>query len=326
MKFASIPDGSRDGGLVIVSRDLRLAVSAASIAESLREALERWHEVEARLQSLSDALNAGQAQGAQGFDAWRASAPLPRSPQWCESAAFLNLGRLMQKALDTPPIPRFDAVPVMARGASDHFLGPHADVQLPDEAHCIDFEGGFGVVVDDVRVGCSAAYALSRIRLVVQTSTWNLRALAMHEMNTGLGLLQSRPATSFAPVAVTPDELGPAWQNGRVHLALHVAWNGQRFGKPHGREMHFDFGELVAHAARTRPLLAASIIGSGVVSNGARGVGAACILERRFVEMLDQGKAQTGYMRFGDRVRMVARDAEVGAPFGAIDQRVVKAG
>jgi len=216
-----------------------------------------------------------------------------------------------------------DTVPVMARGASDDFLGPFDEVQLPDEAHGIDFEGGFAVAVDEVPMGCDALTAQRHIKLLLQYNTWSLRALSLHEANTGHGLLQARPATSFAPLASTPDELGSCWHNGRVHLALHVAWNGQRFGKPHGSEMQFSFGDLVAHAARTRRLSAGTLIGAGPVSNVARSAGAACIAERRLVEMVDRGAARTGFMLFGDRVRMVARDPSVGAPFGAIDQRVV---
>jgi fumarylacetoacetate (FAA) hydrolase len=212
----------------------------------------------------------------------------------------------------------------MSRGASDHLLGPFDDVALPAEAHGIDFEGGFAVVVDDVPMGCAPQQALRHVKLLMQYNAWSLRALGLHEINTGHGLVQSKPATSFAPLAVTPDELGSAWHNGRIHMALHVAWNGQRFGKPHGGEMHFGFGDLIAHAAHTRRLSAGTIIGAGPVSNTSRGVGSACIAERRLIEMLDRGAARTGFMLFGDRVRMVARDTSVGAPFGATDQRVVQ--
>jgi len=213
----------------------------------------------------------------------------------------------MEKAFNTPPIPDFDTVPVMYQGASDDFLGPFDDVPMPDEAQGIDFEGEYGVIVDEVPMGCSPAAALARVRLVVQLNDWSLRALGPHEMRTGFGFLQAKPSTAFAPLAVTPEELGDAWQGGRVRMPLHVQWNGQRFGEPNGREMNFDFGRLVAHAARTRRLSAGTVVGSGTVSNVARSAGSACIAERRVIEMIDEGAARTPFMRYGDRVRIVDR-------------------
>jgi len=213
----------------------------------------------------------------------------------------------------------------MYQGASDDFLGPHDDVPLPDEAHGIDFEGEFGVICGAVPMGVSAADALGCVRLVVQLNDWSLRALGPHEMKTGFGFLQAKPSTAFAPVAVTPDELGDAWQHGRVAMPLHVQWNGERFGEPDGCEMNFHFGQLVAHAARTRRLAAGTIVGSGTVSNVARAAGSACIAERRVIEKIDAGAIRTGFMRFGDRVRMQARYADGReGPFGVIEQRVVR--
>jgi fumarylacetoacetate (FAA) hydrolase len=325
MKFATLPDGGRDGRLLLVSRDLRHAVDAAPVAATLLDVLERWDEVAPSLYTRYEILNAGREPAAFSFDPAACAAPLPRSPQWCDASAFLNHGRLMEQAFNTPPIPEFDTVPVMYQGASDDFLGPASDVPLPDEADGIDFEGEFGVVVGRVPMGVSAAQALTHVRLVVQLNDWSLRAFGPREMRSGFGFLQAKPSTSFAPVAITPDELGNDWRDGRVHLSLHVEWNGGWFGHPHGREMNFGFGELIAHAARTRSLSAGSIVGSGTVSNADRRAGSACIAERRVIEMIDQGGAQTGFMRFGDRVRMTARDDEGGAPFGAIDQRVVYA-
>jgi fumarylacetoacetate (FAA) hydrolase len=325
MKLATLKDGSRDGRLVVVSRDLRHATDATAIAPSLIHALEHWSEVQPALQALADGLEAGTAPGRVAFDARQACAPLPRAPQWLDASAFLNHGRLMERAFNTPPIPLFDTVPVMYQGASDDFLGPHDDSPLPDEAHGIDFEGEFGVVVGEVPMGASPAEALACVRLVVQINDWSLRALGPHEMKTGFGFLQAKPSTAFAPVALTPDELGEAWREGRVHLPLHVQWNGARFGEPEGGEMNFSFGELIAHAARTRRLRAGTVIGSGTVSNVSRAAGSACIAERRVIEMIDHGKASTAFMRFGDRVRMAATDAEGGAPFGVIDQRVIDA-
>lgn len=325
MKFATLKDGTLDGRLVLVSRDGQTAVAVPLIAPTLIDALQRWDAVRLPLQDMYDALNAGAAEGAFGFDTAACAAPLPRSPQWLDGSAFLNHGRLMEQAFNTPPIPDFDTVPVMYQGASDDFLGAHDDVPLPDEAHGIDFEGEYGVVCSAVPMGVSPEAALGCIRLVVQLNDWSLRALGPHEMKTGFGFLQAKPSTAFAPVAVTPDELGDAWQHGRVAMPLHVQWNGERFGEPNGREMNFHFGQLVAHAARTRRLSAGTIVGSGTVSNVSRAAGSACIAERRVIEKIDEGAIRTGFMRFADRVRMQAMFADGReGPFGVIEQRVVR--
>ncbi|MBT9552350.1 MAG: fumarylacetoacetate hydrolase family protein [Hydrogenophaga sp.] len=326
MKFATLRDGSLDGQLLLVSRDGQRAVRAGAVAPSLIEALQRWDEVQAPLSDLCAALNAGSAPGAFDFDPAACTAPLPRAPQWLDGSAFLNHGRLMEQAFNTPAIPLFDSVPVMYQGASDDFLGPHDDVPLPTEADGIDFEGEFGVVTGPVPMGASPEAALACVRLVVQVNDWSLRALGPHEMKTGFGFLQAKPSTAFAPVAVTPDELGSAWRDGRVQMHLHLRWNGERFGEPHGGEMNFHFGQLIAHAARSRRLTAGTIVGSGTVSNVARSAGSACIAERRVIEKIDQGEIRTGFMKFGDRVRLQAcfEDGQAG-PFGVIDQRVVPA-
>jgi fumarylacetoacetate (FAA) hydrolase len=324
MKLATYRDGSPDGRLLVVSRDLRRAVDAGTIATNLLMALERWSSAAPALQRLSDMLNEGSAAGSFAFEPSRCMAPLPRTFQWCDASAFLNHGRLMERAFNTPPIPDFETIPVMYQGASDDFLGPHDTVPLPDEALGIDFEGEFGVVVDRVPMGATPAQALSAVRLVVQLNDWSLRALGPREMKSGFGFLQAKPSTSFAPVAVTPDELGDAGRDGRVHLDLHVEWNGQPFGHPNGREMNFGFGELVAHAARTRRLGAGTIVGSGTVSNADRAAGSACIAERRVIEIIEHGEPRTGFMHFGDRVRMCARRADGDAPFGTIEQVVVR--
>ena len=326
MKFATLKNGTLDGGLVLVSRDGRRALAVPQIAGSLLDALQRWPEVDGRLQERYDALNRGAADGSFVFDAAACAAPLPRSPQWLDGSAFLNHGRLMEQAFNTPPIPDFDTVPVMYQGASDDFLGPQDDVPLPAEADGIDFEGEFGVVCGPVPMAASPDVALDCVRLVVQINDWSLRALGPHEMKTGFGFLQAKPSTAFAPIAVTPDDLGDAWCDGRVQMRLHVQWNGERFGEPHGGEMNFSFGELVAHAARTRRLTAGCIVGSGTVSNRSRQAGSACIAERRVIEKIDLGAIRTGFMRFGDRVRMQARfDDGSDGPFGVVEQQVVPA-
>ncbi|KJJ96184.1 fumarylacetoacetate hydrolase [Burkholderiaceae bacterium 26] len=326
MKFATLPGEGTDGRLVLVSRDLQRAVDATPIAATLIDALERWEDVAPKLQARYDDLNAGRIADARAFDAAACLAPLPRSPQWCDGSAFLNHGRLMERAFNTPPIPDFATIPVMYQGASDDFLSPTQDVPLPSEADGIDFEGEFGVVVGRIPMGVSATQALDHIRLLVQINDWSLRAFGPREMKTGFGFLQAKPSTSFAPVAITPDELGGNWRDGRVQLRLHIEWNGHWFGHPCGSEMNFSFGDLIAHAARTRQLSAGTIIGSGTVSNVSRTAGSACIAERRVIEIIDEGEAKTGFMRFGDQVRMMARDAEGEMPFGIIEQRVVQAG
>lgn len=323
MKFATLKDDTLDGCLVLVSQDGTRAVATSAIVPSLINALQHWDAVAPSLQTLFDALNAGTAVNSFAFDPAACAAPLPRAPQWLDASAFLNHGRLMERAFNTPPIPGFDTVPVMYQGASDDFLGPHDDVPLPDEAQGIDFEGEFGVVCGPVPMGVTPEAALGCIRLVMQINDWSLRALGPHEMKTGFGFLRAKPSTSFAPLAITPDELGHAWRNGRVHLPLSVEWNGVRFGEPHGREMNFGFGELISHAASTRRLSAGTIIGSGTVSNADRAAGSACIAERRVIEMIDTGAAKTSFMRFGDVVRMRAMAPDGDMPFGEIRQRVV---
>jgi fumarylacetoacetate (FAA) hydrolase len=323
MKLATLNNGTRDGQLVVVSRDLQRA-ALAPIA-TLREAIETWATSEPRLQLLFQALQDGTAAGAFAFDPALAMAPLPRAYQWCDGSAFLNHGTLMQKAFHLEPIDGVEQTPLMYQGAGDDFLGARQDIALPSIAQGIDFEGEFGVLVDDVPLGCSAEQALGHIKLVLQINDVSLRALAPREMKTGFGFLQAKPSSAFAPVAVTPDELGEAWQDGRVQLPLNIHWNEQWFGHPHGGEMNFSFGQLIAHAAFTRRLGAGTIVGSGTVSNRQRSAGSACIAERRAIEMIEQGAAQTAFMQFGDRVRMEVFDAAGQSVFGAIDQRVVQA-
>ena len=326
MKFATLADGSLDGSLIIVSRDLTRAVQAQPIAADLLSALQSWDDVAPQLQLRYEALNAGDLSDDFAFDEVVCAAPLPRSPQWLDGSAFLNHGRLMDKAFDTPPIADFDTIPVMYQGASDDFLGAVADVPFPNEADGIDFEGEFGVIVGPVPIGATPDVGLDAVRLIVQLNDWSLRALGPREMKSGFGFLQAKPSTAFAPVAVTPDELGDAWVRGRVLLDLRVELNGTWFGNANGAEMAFGFGELIAHAARSRRLTAGTIVGSGTVSNADRAVGSSCISERRVIEIIDTGAARTPFMRFGDRVRMQALHANGGAgPFGCIDQRVVAA-
>ncbi len=324
MKLATLKNGSKDGRLVVVSRDLTRALDATAVAPSLLAAIEGWTMSAPRLQALYDRLNGGDAKDAFNFDAGHAAAPLPRAPQWCDGSAFLNHGSLMQKAFNLPPIPDVERIPLMYQGGSDDMLGACDDIPLPDEAHGIDFEGEFGVIVDDVPMGCPSSLAGDRILLLVQINDVSLRAFAPREMRTGFGFFLAKPSSSFAPVAVTTDEIGEAWRDRRVHLDLQIDYNGGPFGNLNGGEMHFGFDQLIAHAATTRRLSAGTIIGSGTVSNAGGKNGSACIAERRAIEAIELGSAKTAFMKFGDRVRMEAR-WQGQSVFGAIDQRVVRA-
>jgi fumarylacetoacetate (FAA) hydrolase len=326
MKFASLRCEDPDGRLLLVSRDATRALDASMVVPNLLTALQRWDDVAPTLQGLSDRLNDGSYPATFAFDAHACGAPLPRSYQWCDASAFLQHGRLMEQAFNTPPIADFDTVPVMYQGASDDFLGARDTVPLPDESLGIDFEGEFGVVLASVPMGASPVAAQERIRLLVQINDWSLRALGPREMKSGFGFLQAKPSTSFAPLAITPDELGDNWRDGRVQLNLEVHLNDVPFGRPHGGEMNFSFGQLIAHAARTRKLSAGTVIGSGTVSNQSREAGSACISERRVIEIIERGEPRTPFMRFGDQVRMAATDTHGVRPFGIIDQRVVRAG
>lgn len=325
MKLATYRDGSRDGQLWIVSRDLRLAVPAVGIAATMMAALEGWDAAAPALQDLSDRLNAGSEPLATPFDPHRCMAPLPRAPQWLDSSAFLNHGRLMDRAFGTPPIPDFETIPLVYQGASDDLRGGREGVEFPDDDLMIDMEGEFGIVLGDVPMGTPPPDALDHVRLLVQINDWSLRALGPGEMRRGFGWVQAKPSTSFAPLAITPDELGPHWKDGRVGLPLHVAINGREVGHADGGEMHFSFADIIAHCARTRRLSAGTLIGSGTVSNAARAAGSSCISEIRVIELLDRGEPQTPFLTWGDRVSMEARLPDGTTPFGAIDQQVVRA-
>ena len=326
MKLATLPDGTPDGRLVLVSPDMSQCAPVGALAPNLQSALERWSEVEPALRELQAALDAGCSTQAEPFDVANALAPLPRAWQWLDGSAFQAHGDLMSTVFKLDKL-SYDERPLMYQGLSDRFLSPTADVPLPSEADGIDFEGEFGVITDAVPMGATREEALRHVRLVVLINDWSLRRLAPIEMKTGFGWIHAKPASSLAPIAVTPDELGNGWLDARCQMRLEVDWNGRRFGAPHAGAMAFGFDQLVAHAAYSRDLVAGTVIGSGTISNDDyRVVGSACIAERRAIEMLDEGASRTPYMSFGDRVRLQAR-CEDGrnAPFGVIDQRVVRA-
>lgn len=321
MRLATRSEGSPDGELLVVSADGTRCLSAGPRWPNLLAAITRWNLAEPALRALDARLAAGEG---VALDANELRAPFPRTWQWLDGSAFSVHADLMQVAFATKPIET--ERPLMYQGMSDCFYGPTDPVPFPDITHGIDFEGEFAVVVDAVPMGTTAQQALSHIKLIVQVNDWSLRALAVPEMKTGFGWILAKPACSMAPFAVTPDELGEHWRDGRVCLDLAIEWNGKPFGRANGREMSWSFAELVAHAATTRNLVAGTIIGSGTVANKAYAeVGSSCISERRAIEIIANGSAQTPFMSFGDRVRMEARLPDGRAPFGAMDQQVVQA-
>ena len=319
MKLATLSEGGRDGTLVVVSADAQRYLPVGAHAATMQIALEQWPRIEPMLREQFAKLNNGAGELLAGK---KLAAPLPRAWQWLDGSAFRSHGELMEKLFGTEPLPVNP--PLMYQGMSHQFLSGTDDVPLPREADGIDFEGEFGVIVDEVPMGTSAADAMAHIKLIVQINDWSLRALAGPEMKTGFGWVRAKPACSVAPFAVTPDELATHWRDGRVHLNLNVAWNGNHFGNAHGGAMGHGFHELIEHAASTRMLCAGTLIGSGTVSNpNYREVGSSCIAERRAIELLDTGAATTPFMCFGDRVRMHAQLPDGQPLFGEINQRVV---
>jgi fumarylacetoacetate (FAA) hydrolase len=326
VKLATLRNGTPDGQLIVVSRDLALGVAADAIAPNLLTALADWSRVSPSLEAFYVALNAGRAKVAFKLDTTQLHAPLPRAWQWLDGSSFMSHGDLMEKVFNLQPIEGKHQYPLMYQGAGDDFLGCNDDMPFPNEADGIDFEGEVGVILDRVPLGLPADRALEHVKLITLINDASLRKLAPREMKTGFGWVQAKPSCSFAPVAVTPDELGGAWRDGRVHLPLQVQWNGREFGRPAAGKMHFGFHQLIAHAAATRKLSAGTVIGSGTVSNDEyRQVGSACIAERRGIETVDTGKPVTEYMKFGDRVRIEMLDGAGRSIFGAIDHRVVEA-
>jgi fumarylacetoacetate (FAA) hydrolase len=318
VRLATVRDGSPDGTLIVVSDDAARFLPAGT---SLIAAMTDWTGIEPVLRELASRLGAG---AGDPLEHTLLGAPLPRSWQWLDGSAFSQHGELMQIAFNQPPIET--ERPLMYQGMSDRFYGPGDPVPFAREADGIDFEGEFGVIVDAVPMGIAPRDAAHHIRLIVQINDWSLRTIAPVEMKTGFGWVQAKPACSVAPFAVTPDELGADWRDGRVCSDLLIEWNDNRFGLVKGDQMAFSFPELVAHAAHTRDLVAGTMIGSGTVSNREYAVrGSACISERRAIEIIEHGLALTAFMRFGDKVRMEGRSSDGRTPFGAIDQVVAKA-
>ncbi len=324
MKLASYKDGSRDGQLVVVSRDLGTAHYATGIATRMQQLLDDWNFLSPQLEDLSAALNHGKARHAFPFDPKMCMAPLPRATQWVDGSAYINHVELVRKARGADMPESFYADPLMYQGGSDDFLGPCDDIVVPSEKMGIDFESEVAVVTGDVPMGASDEQALAGVRLVMLANDVSLRNLIPAELAKGFGFLQSKPATGFSPVAVTPDELGAAWQGGRVHLALQSTWNGKRVGLcDAGPEMTFHFGQLIAHLCKTRRARAGTVVGSGTVSNKDWTRGYSCIAEKRAIETIEHGEARTGFMRHGDTIRIEMNGPDGQSVFGAIDQAVV---
>jgi len=329
MKLATLKDG-RDGRLVVVSRDLSHQLDASAVAATLQAALDDWINTKPRLEKLAASV---QSKG-EAFDQSACASPLPRAYQWADGSAYVNHVELVRRARGAEMPESFWTDPLMYQGGSDTFLAPRDDIPVADEAWGIDFEAEVAVITDDVPLGVSAADAGKHIQLLMLVNDVSLRGLIPGELGKGFGFFQSKPSSAFSPVAVTPDELGDAWHDNKVHLPLLSNFNDVPFGKPEaGIDMTFDFGQLIAHAAKSRPLSAGTIIGSGTVSNKLNdgpgkpisegGVGYSCIAEIRTIETIQTGSPSTSFMKYGDRIRIEMRDADDKSIFGAIDQTVV---
>lgn len=327
MKLATLKSAGRDGQLVVVSRDLARAVAVPRVAPTLQAALDDWSSIAPKLAEVAAALEQGSVEDAFAFDPAQAMAPLPRSYHWVDGSAFVNHVELVRKARGAQMPESFWTDPLVYQGGSDDFLGAREDVPLPSEEHGIDMEGEVAVVTDDVPMGTTRAAAFGHIKLLMLVNDWSLRNLIPGELAKGFGFYQSKPSTAFSPVAVTPDELGSAWSEGKVKLPLEVHVNGKLFGKPNaGVDMTFDFARLIEHITLTRNARAGTVLGSGTISNYDRSLGSACIAERRMLEQIEQGKPVTSFLKFGDTVRIEMFDGEGRSIFGAIDQKVVRAG
>ncbi|MCM2336117.1 MAG: fumarylacetoacetate hydrolase family protein [Pseudomonas sp.] len=327
MKLGSLKEGGRDGTLIVVSRDLARGVRATGIADTLQRALEDWSNAAPRLNALSDALNAGAVDGAFDLDVNALAAPLPRAYEFVDGSAYLPHVERVRRARGAEVPESFYVDPLMYQAVSAGFYGPRDPVRVPSEDYGIDLEAEVVVITDDVPMAVSVEQAAGHIQLVGLVNDVSLRNLIPNELGKGFGFLQSKPRSALSPVFVTPDELGDAWQDSKVHLALTTHINGAWFGAPEaGVDMQFNFAQLIAHAAKTRPLSAGTIVGSGTVANQDTSLGASCFAEKRTVETLETGKPVTPFMSFGDVVRIEMLDRDGRSVFGAIEQRIDRAG
>lgn len=325
MKLATKRNGTRDGSLVLVSKDLSVVTDTSSIAPTMQAALDRWSDVAPKLEALAGQLERREVPTSP-YDASALHAPLPRAYEWVDGSAYLNHVRLVRKARKADPPPTLETDPLVYQGGSGHLLGPTDDIVIRDEAWGCDFESEVAVVLGDVPMGVSAAEAGAYVRLVMLVNDVSLRNLIPDELAKGFGFFQGKPATAFSPVACTPDELGDAWREGRVHLTLKTWLNGVQVGDTHaGPEMHFSFFQLIAHLAKTRQFCAGTILGSGTVSNEDRARGISCLAERRMIETIETGGPKTPFLKHGDRVEIDMAGPTGASLFGRIDQRVRKA-
>lgn len=334
MKLATLKTETRDGQLIVVSRDLSQYANATDVALTLQAALDNWSDCKPKLEAISVQLNSGTFASASTFDETKCASPLPRAYQWADGSAYVNHVELVRKARNAEMPATFWTDPLMYQGGSDTFLNPHDDIVIEKEEWGVDFEGEVAVITGDVPMGATPAQAIKEIRLLMLVNDVSLRGLIPGELGKGFGFFQAKPSSAFSPICVTPDELANRWEDGKVDLPLIVEYNGKPFGRVEaGQDMTFNFGQLIAHAARTRPLGAGAIVGSGTVSNkldggpgkpvSEGGRGYACIAEIRMIETIDSGKPETAFMSFGDTVRIEMKDIDGQSIFGAIDQKFV---
>ncbi|EKO3790712.1 fumarylacetoacetate hydrolase family protein [Vibrio metschnikovii] len=337
MKLATLKNDTRDGQLVVVSRDLQRCVVVDHLASTLQQALDNWQKVEGPLQEISQALNAGQLTHTVPFAEHHCASPLPRAFQWADGSAYVNHVQLVRRARGAELPESFWTDPLMYQGGSDSFLGPHEPIPLVDPQWGLDFEAEVAVITDDVPMGITAEQAGQHIRLIMLVNDVSLRGLIPNELAKGFGFFQSKPSSAFSPVAVTPDELNDAWDGAKLSLPLLSTFNGQLFGCPNaGIDMTFDFPQLIAHAAKSRPLCSGTIIGSGTVSNkqgteygssiGEGGVGYSCIAELRMIETIRDGQPSTAFMQVGDTIKLEMLDHQGNSVFGRIEQTVIESG
>lgn len=325
MKLASLKNNTRDGSLVIVSRDLCTAASAAHISPTLQHAIDNWSDVAPALQALYAEVSGGRAEGAFAFDPSNAESPLPRAYQWLDGSAYLSHVELVRKARGAAMPQEFLKDPLMYQGSSDYFTGPRDPVLVASEDWGVDLEAEIAVITDDVPMLCTPEEAARHVKLVMILNDTSLRNIIPAELNKGFGFINGKGVTAFSPVAVTPDELGAAWDGRKVNLPLTVHVNDAKLGSPFaGKDMYFDFPALISHAAKTRPLCAGTVIGSGTVSNHDRSAGFCCISEARACETVENGKPSTPFFMFGDRVRVEMFDGAGESIFGAIDQQILQ--
>ncbi|QNK61062.1 fumarylacetoacetate hydrolase family protein [Pedobacter sp. PAMC26386] len=326
MKLATISNNTRNGQLVVVNKEMTKAVCVPEIASTMQDAIDNWKEVESKLQTVYEALNTYTAKGdVFDFAAKQIMAPIPRAYHWADGSAYVTHVELVRKARNASLPETFWTDPLMYMGASDAFIGPNDDIEVENEAWGIDFESEVGVITDDVPAGTDAKTALNHIKLITILNDVTLRNLIPDELSKQFGFYQSKPWTSFAPVVVTPDELNGVWNDGKLHLPLRSTLNGKLIGSPDaGVDMVFDFGQLIAHAAKTRSLTAGTIIGSGTVANEGSPSGSSCLAELRCLEIIKDGKASTPFMSYGDRIEIEMNDHQGNSIFGKIDQVVKK--